>query len=107
MSTSWDSPGGPVVAPKAGGPDTIRGRGTRFPMLQLRILHAATKTRSSQINKEIFLKKKRALSQRGRKNYRVVDALEHPQYFNKGALAHSVEALRKEWPRAASQGRYH
>ena len=41
----------------AGGPGLIPGPGTRSHMLQLMILHAATNTRYSQINKNIFFKK--------------------------------------------------
>ena len=43
-----------LCAPNAGGPGSIPGRGTRSHMLQLKILHAATKTWHSQVNKYIF-----------------------------------------------------
>ena len=33
-----------------GGPGLIPGQGTRFHMLQLKIMHASTKTQCSQIN---------------------------------------------------------
>ena len=38
-------------APNAGAPGSIPGQGTRSHMLQLKILHAATKTQCSQIHK--------------------------------------------------------
>ena len=41
--------GGP--GPNAGGPGSIPGQGTRSHMLQLKSLHAATKTQHRQINK--------------------------------------------------------
>ena len=37
--------------PNAGGPGSISAQGTRFYLLQLKILHAATKTQCSQVNK--------------------------------------------------------
>ena len=40
-----------LCAPNSRGPGLIPGQGTRSPMLQLNILHIATKTWSSQINK--------------------------------------------------------
>ena len=40
-----------VWAPNAGGPGSILGQGTRSHMIQLKILHAATETWCSQINK--------------------------------------------------------
>ena len=46
-------------APSAGGLGSIPGRGTRSHMLQLKILHASTKNRHSQINKINKKKKKR------------------------------------------------
>ena len=36
-------------APNAGAPGSIPGQGTRSHMLQLKILHAATKTQCNQI----------------------------------------------------------
>ena len=51
-------------APNTGDPGSIPGQGTRshmlqlrVPMLQLKILGAATKTKHSQINKNKYLKK--------------------------------------------------
>ena len=41
-------------APNAGSPGSIPGQGTRSRMPQLKILHAPTKTRCSQINKYIY-----------------------------------------------------
>ena len=38
-------------APNAGGPGSIPGQGTKFHVLQLEILCAATRTCSSQINR--------------------------------------------------------
>ena len=38
-------------APNAGGQGLIPGQGTRSHVLQLKIPHAASKTRQSQINK--------------------------------------------------------
>ena len=50
-------------APNTGGLGSIPSQGTRFHMLQLKILHvakkilhAATKTHCSQLNKQIFFK---------------------------------------------------
>ena len=40
-----------LQALNAGGQDLVPGQGTRFHMPQLRIPHAATKTRCSQIHK--------------------------------------------------------
>ena len=37
-------------APNAGAPGSIPGQGTRSHMLQLKMLHAATKTQCSQIH---------------------------------------------------------
>ena len=42
--------------PNAGGPGLIPGQGTRSHILQLKILHAATKTCCSQIKKESIAK---------------------------------------------------
>ena len=56
---SRDLPGGPGLrlwAPHAGGPVWIPGQGTRSQVPQLKIPHAAIKTRCSQINK--YLKNK-------------------------------------------------
>ena len=55
---SWDFPGGPVAkTPRSQCPGSIPGQGTRFHMMQLgvrmlqvKIPHAATKTRRGQIN---------------------------------------------------------
>ena len=45
-------------APSAGGPGSIPGQGTRSRVPQLNIPHAKTKTRHSQINKQIKFEKK-------------------------------------------------
>ena len=50
-----------LCTPNTGGPGSIPGQGTRFHMLQLKILKVATKTRHSQIKK----KKKRKEKKRG------------------------------------------
>ena len=48
-----------LCAPNAGDLGLIPGQGTRSHMLQLKILHATTKTQGSQVNnKTHFLKKK-------------------------------------------------
>ena len=44
-----------LCPPNAGGLGSIPGQGTRSQILQLKILHAAAKTQSNQINK-YFLK---------------------------------------------------
>ena len=45
-------------APNAGDPGSIPGQGNRSHMLQLKILHAATKTCHNQINKYVLKRKK-------------------------------------------------
>ena len=42
-------------SPNAGSPGSIPGQGTRSHMTQLKILHAATKTRHSQMEKTSLL----------------------------------------------------
>ena len=41
-----------LCTPNTGGPGSIPGQGTRFHVLQLKILNVATKTRHSQIKKK-------------------------------------------------------
>ena len=48
-----------LCTPNTGGPGSIPGQGTRFHMLQLKILNVATKTRHSQIKKKKRKEKKR------------------------------------------------
>ena len=45
-------------APNAGDPGSIPGQGNRSHMLQLKILHATTKTCHNQINKYVLKRKK-------------------------------------------------
>ena len=48
-----------LLAPKGGSPVSIPGQGTRFHLLQLKILNVTTKTQHRQINK-YFLKEKKS-----------------------------------------------
>ena len=55
-------------APNVGGPGSIPGQGTRSNMPQLKISHAATKTRCSQISKIKKKKKKNGTKSKKRQN---------------------------------------
>ena len=68
----------------AGGTGSIPGQGTRSHMLQLKILHASTKTQCSQINK-LTLKKKRkkgneTSKKQGNRSLGTVGHKRHPRH---------------------------